>query len=263
VVFGRRERLAVTGGVSQEELERARLDLSGARDARDAAAAQLDAARADLAAARTVLDVRRSGATDRSVSVRAPIGGVVLRLIEEHERVVPPGALLAQVGEPADLEVVVPLLTADAERVKPGAAVAFTTGAGTPPLRAVVTVIEPAAFTKLSPLGVQEQRVNVIAKVQGVAAGIGDAFRVDARITVDERRDATIVPLPALVRHGDGWSVWVVQGGRALARGVGLGARASDGAQVTAGLSRGDTVVLYPPDAIANGARIRPGAPPR
>lgn len=263
VVFGRRERLAATGGVSQEELERARLDLSGARDSRDAATAQLDAARADLAAARTVLDVRRTGATDRAVSVRAPIGGVVLRLIEEHERVVPPGSLLAQVGEPADLEIVVPLLTADAARVKPGAAVTFTTGAGTPARRAVVTVIEPAAFTKLSPLGVQEQRVNVIAKVQGAAPGLGDAFRVDAHITVDERRDATIVPLPALVRHSDAWSAWVVQGGRAVAREVNVGARAADGAQVAGGLAPGDTVVLYPPEAITAGARVRAGPAPR
>lgn len=259
VVFGRRERLAATGGVSQEELERARLELSGARDGRDAASAHLEAARAELAAARAVLDVRRGSTGERAIVVRAPIGGVVLRLIEEHERAVPPGALLAQVGEPADLEIVIPLLTADAARVKPGAAVTFTAGAGEAPLHATVTVIEPAAFTKLSPLGVQEQRVNVIAKVAGPANGLGDAFRVDARITVQEVRDAVIVPSAALVRHGEAWTAWAVQGGRAMPREVTIGPRARDGVAVRTGLSPGDSVVLYPPEALTSGARVRRG----
>jgi HlyD family secretion protein len=182
---------------------------------------------------------------------------MLLRLHEEHERVVPVGAPLAQVGDPADLEIVVPLLTADAARVKPGAPVRVTTGPGSDTLVARVRLVEPAAYTKLSPLGVEEQRVNVIGRFDRPQAGLGDGFRVDARVTVAEVPDAVIVPVSALVRHGEEWRAFVVEAGRARSRVVTLGARAGDAAQVLAGLEPGARVVAYPGERVLEGSRVR------
>lgn len=259
-ILGRRDKLAAAGGIATEELERARLDATNARDARAAARSQLEAARAERSAARAVLEVRRGGGASRPVEVRAPIAGVLMRLVEEHERIVAAGMPLAQVGDPADLELVVPLLTADALKVKPGARVEFSMGRGDSAGRAVVSVVEPAAFTKLSPLGVQEQRVNIIATVAGPAVGVGDAFRVEARVVIAELPEAVIVPSSALVRHGESWSAWVVTGGRASQRPVVIGARAREGVEVRSGVSPGDTVVAYPPERLRDGTRVRRGA---
>lgn len=252
----RREKLAASGGVSREELERARTSAMTLRQEREAVRARVEGARSELAAARTTLDVRGAGRTS-AVVVRAPIAGVLIRLAEEHERVVPAGALIAQVGDPSTVEVVLPLLTTDAIRVRKGAEMRVTTGPASDTLAATVSLVEPSAFTRLSPLGVQEQRVNVIGLFATPPVGLGDAFRVDARVTLDEIADAVIVPTSALVREGAGWSVFVVAEGRARHRAVTLGRRAADAAAVTNGLAAGERVVTYPSELVTDGVRVK------
>lgn len=255
--LGRIEKVATAGGASRQEVDRARTAAAAGRNERDAARKRAEAARFDVARARASLDAR-GGDGGAALVVRAPIRGVLLRVHEEHEHVVSAGAPLAQVGDPADLEIVVPLLTADAARVQPGAVVRVTTGPGSDTLVARVRLVEPAAYTKLSPLGVEEQRVNVIARFARAQAGLGDGFRVDARVTVAELPDAVIVPVSALVRHGEEWSTFVVDAGRARSRALTLGARAGDAAQVLGGLEPGTRVVAYPGERVVDGSRVRP-----
>lgn len=255
-VVARRERLAASGAIAREDLERARTSTVALSQDRDAAAARVAAVHADAAGAHAVLDVRATG-SGTAVTVTAPLTGVVLRLAEEHERVVPAGTPLAEVGDPSDVEVVVPLLTGDAVRVARGAEMRITTSAGGDTLLARVTVVEPAAFTKLSPLGVEEQRVNVIGRFEKPVTGLGDAFRVDAAVTLAEFPDVVIVPTSGLVRAGTSWAAFVVTNGRAVRRNVALGARSADGAEVRAGLVAGDVVVAYPPEDLTDRARVR------
>ncbi len=255
-LLDRREKLAASGGVSREELERARTSATTLRQEREAAHSRVEGARSELAASRATIDVRGPGRTS-AVLVRAPIAGVLLRFAEEHERIVPAGALIAQVGDPSTIEVVLPLLTADAIRVRTGADMRVATGPTSDTLAASVSLVEPSAFTRLSPLGVQEQRVNVIGRFSTPPVGLGDAFRVDARVTLDEIADAVIVPASALVREGAGWSVFVVTDGRARHRAVTLGRRAADAAAVASGLAAGERVVTYPSDLVADGVRVK------
>jgi HlyD family secretion protein len=134
----------------------------------------------------------------------------------------------------------------------------LVTGWGGPEVEAAVRLVEPAAFRKISALGVEEQRVNVIADFKSVPPGIGDAYRVDARIVVAEKPDALLLPVGALFRRDGKWTVFVVDGGRLAARTVEIGLRGARNAEVIAGLSEGEVVVLYPGNELAEGVRVRP-----
>jgi HlyD family secretion protein len=154
--------------------------------------------------------------------------------------------------------VVVDVLSSDAVRVRPGAEMIVEEWGGDAPLRARVLRVEPSGFTKVSALGVEEQRVNVIADVLDPPDELGDGFRVEARIVVWEAADVVRVPVSALFRRGDGWSVFVVEGGRALRRDVEVGQRGTFEAEVRAGLEPGEHVVLHPSDRVQDTARVRP-----
>jgi HlyD family secretion protein len=223
-------------------------DVKAAKSRAVAAAAEVEAARATLVAVR---------AKAPTVRVASPVDGRVLRITEKSERVVQPGTALVTVGDPAALEIVIDVLSNDAVRVKPGMRM-LVTGWGGPEVEAAVRLVEPAAFRKVSALGVEEQRVNVIADFKSVPPGIGDAYRVDARIVVAEKPDALRVPVGALFRRDGKWTVFVVDGGRLAARGVEVGLRGARNAEVVAGLSEGEVVVLYPGNDLAEGARVRP-----
>ena len=223
-------------------------DVKAAKSRAVAAAAEVEAARATLVAVR---------AKAPTVRVASPVDGRVLRITEKSERVVQPGTVLVTVGDPAALEIVIDVLSSDAVRVKPGMRM-LVTGWGGPEVEAVVRLVEPAAFRKISALGVEEQRVNVIADFKAVPPGIGDAYRVDARMVVAEKPDALRVPVGALFRRDGKWTVFVVDGGRLAAREVELGLRGARNAEVVAGLSEGEVVVLYPGNELAEGARVRP-----
>jgi len=266
--LARAERLREAGARSDEELERARLDrtrarreLEAARFARDAALHDAEAARALLMAARTP---RSSAADDGAcagaqpcLDVRSPVAAEVLRVHEESERIVAAGAPLLELGDPGSIEIVVDVLSADAVRIRPGADVWIEDWGGEQPLRAQVRRVEPSGFTKVSALGVEEQRVNVIADFVDPPEGLGDGFRVEARIVVWEAVDVLRVPASALFRHGDGWAVFGVDGDVARRREIELGQRGSFEAELRSGLEPGERVVLHPSDRLADGVRVR------
>lgn len=257
--LARAERLAAAGGVSPSEVEQARDAVARLRSALDAARARVRAATFEVSGARAVL-TGSVGKRD-AMRVTSPRDGMVLRVFEEHEHVVPAGTPLVAVGDPHDLEVVIPLLTADAVRVREGADVALTFGARGDTVRARVARVEPSAYTKLSALGVEEQRVDVIAAVPTTALvrgeQIGDGYRVHASVTVWSSPNVTRVAAGALVRDGDRWFAFVEQAGRVQRRPVVVGERSTDMVQVKDGLADGDMVVLYPSDMIADGIRVR------
>jgi HlyD family secretion protein len=255
--------LAGRGFVSAADRDTAALTLSSrekeveaARESRHAAVHGLDAARAALARA---MSSAKPGAT--SVwPVRAPAAGVVLRILQESERGVMTGTPLLEIGDPADLEVVVDVLSSDAVSIQPGDRVVFEHWGGDRLAEGRVRRVEPSAFTKISALGVEEQRVNVLID-PGPAnerwASVGDGYRVDARIVVDERSDVLTIPVSALFREGGRWTAFLVVDGRARKREVTIAARGSDEAVVASGVGEGDAVILYPGASLSDGSRVR------
>jgi HlyD family secretion protein len=191
--------------------------------------------------------------------IRSPVAGRVLRVIQESEVPVAAGTPILEIGDPQVLEVVVDVLTADAAQIRPGAAVDLDHGGGAPVIAGRVRLVEPAAFTKVSALGVEEQRVNVVidfAEPVTAWGNLGDGHRVDTRITVDARDDAVLVPISALFRRGDGWAAFAVAGGRARLQPVSTGPRNGIAAVVLGGLDSGAQVIAYPGDAVADGVKV-------
>lgn len=254
----RMEKLAAGGFVAQQEAEQARLtettsanELEAARFRERSVAADLKAARAALLA----LDTSRgSGAR---VIVRAPVAGKVLRIPEKSERVVAAGAALITVGDPKRMEIVVDLLSTDAVKVKAGMPVLLEGWGGDQPLRARVRVVEPYGFTKVSALGVEEQRVNAIADFVDATESLGDGYRVEAKIVIWSSDKVLKVPVSALFRQGEEWAVFVVEGGRAKRRNIQLGRRGALEAEVTSGLTAGETVIRHPSNDLTDGARVK------
>jgi HlyD family secretion protein len=166
---------------------------------------------------------------------------------------------LLEIGDPRDLEIVVDVLSTDAVEIRPDADVAIEHWGGSGVLSGRVRRVEPTAFTKISTLGVEEQRVNVLIDVlspQDQWTGLGDGFQVDAGITVFTQDDATIIPAGALFRRGDTWNVYVAAEGRAQSRPIVLLRRSGRIAAIAAGLAPGERVIVYPSDQIAAGSRI-------
>lgn len=254
----RMEKLAAGGFVAQQEAEQARLAESTSANEVEAARFRERAVEADLKAARAALlamdTTRGSGAR---VIVRAPAAGKVLRIPEKSERVVAAGAALITVGDPNRIEIVVDLLSTDAVKVKAGMPVLLEGWGGDQPLRARVRVVEPYGFTKVSALGVEEQRVNVIADFVDATQSLGDGYRVEAKIVIWSSDKVLKVPVSALFRQGEEWAVFVVEGGRAKRRNIQLGRRGSLEAEVTAGLSAGETVIRHPSNDLTDGARVK------
>ena len=191
----------------------------------------------------------------QSAVVRAPVNGRVLRVLEENERVVTAGTPLLEVSNTSKVEVVSDVLSTDAVKLRSGTPVLVEGWGGDEPLRARVRLVEPSAFTKVSALGVEEQRVNVVADFVETFVPLGDGYRVEARFVTWEG-EALKVPAGALFRRGDGWSVFLVEGGRAVCRAVEAGQRNESEVEIRGGLSRGDEVVLHPPNDLADGARV-------
>ena len=255
--------LAERGATTAQALEHAELAVRLAE--RDVRAAEfLDhAAEHDLSQMRALLARYGNSAegTPDGWNVTAPVAGVVLKVSQESETIVQPGMPLLDIGDPHDLEVVVDVLSTDAVEIRPGADVAIIHWGGEGQLSGQVRRVEPAAFTKISTLGVEEQRVNVLIDIVSPAiqwARLGDAYQVDAQIVVFAQDDATIVPAGALFRRGDEWNVYVVKDGRAELREIAMLRRSGRFAAVASGLSPGEMVVVYPSDRVASGARVRP-----
>ena len=252
----RAKSLAAQGFLAQQALDQRRM-------AHDTAAAAVSTARAAIAVRRREYDSARSrliqpDETRAPIPVRSPVGGSVLKVLRESQQVVQPGELIMQVGDPRDIDVVVELLSTDAVAVSPGAT-ARIEGWGGPPLQAKVRRVEPSGFTKTSALGVEEQRVLTyldFAAPEQAFAKLGHDYRVTARIITWSTPRTLQVPASALFRQGSDWAVYRVRAGRAALVKVEVGKRNEDAAQVLAGLTAGDRVVLYPGDRLADDARV-------
>lgn len=184
----------------------------------------------------------------------------VLRVFRDSAGVVTPGTPLLELGDPSDLEIEIDVLSSDAVRVRPGARVLLEQWGGDEALEARVRLVEPSGFTKFSALGVEEQRVNVIAEFSGpdrIPPTLGDAYRVEAKIIVWEKEDVLRVRTSALFRHGDGWAVFRVEEGKTRLARVGIGRRNGLDAEVLEGLAKGDTVVVHPSDKVIDGGLVR------
>ena len=255
----RATRLSVAGALSQAQAEEASTALRTAQERVLASESAVRVAEHALQEARAALQAPAPGAAPRGgVTVRAPAGGAVLRVIEDQERTGTAGTPLVELGDPASLEVVVDLLSSDAVRVRAGAD-AFIEGWGDDEvLRGRVRRVEPSSFTKVSALGVEEQRVNVILDLEtGPGAGrLGDGYAVDVRIVVDRREAALVVPAGALLRDGGASAVYVVRDGRARVQRVVTGARAAFHVEILSGVEPGVLVVLYPGDRVSDGTRV-------
>lgn len=252
--------VAEAGAFSQDFRERAELQLAAAEREHEAAQARAQAAASEVAAARAVLlEVDPERSRGRAVAVvRSPSAGQVLRLQDASERVIAAGTPLLEVGDPGGLEVVVDVLSTEAVKIQPGAPMRLVEWGGEGVLEGRVRRVEPSGFTKVSALGVEEQRVNVIGELSAAPPSLGDGYRVEARIVTWEAAEVLKVPVSALFRVGEEWSVFVVEDGRARLSPVRLGQRGTAEAEVMAGLTAGQEVILYPSDRIAEGARVRP-----
>jgi HlyD family secretion protein len=250
----RMEKMFSERTVSPQDVETVKMRETAA--ARDVIAAEgaLRAAEAELA------EAGPAGAT-ALIEVRAPVGGRVLHVFQESERPVTAGTPLLDVGDPADLEVVIELLSRDGAAIAPGTRVELEQWGGSKPLDARVRLVEPAAFTKISALGVEEQRVNVVADIVTPLAErltLGDNFRVEARVIVWESAKVLKAPVSALFRRGATWAAYVAREGRAVLVPVTAGRSSGTETQVIDGLQEGDEVILYPGDRVKEGQRVQP-----
>jgi HlyD family secretion protein len=228
--------------------------------ARDIAAFELEQAEAALIRTRPS---QPAGNDDAGTQFRivAPIDGAVLRVLRESAGFVAAGTPLLEIGDSTDLEVEVDVLSEDAVRIAPGARVLIEDWGGPRPIEARVRLVEPSAFTKISALGVEEQRVNIIidfAEDMNGLPPLGDGYRVQARIVIDEAADVLLVPTGALFRHGGAWAAFVLADGRAARRELEIGRRNDTIAEVLSGLAAGDRVVLYPSDRVVDGVKLHP-----
>jgi HlyD family secretion protein len=249
--------------VSEQALDRARSELrrsEATRLAADHAAAvaryELDAARAALART-AALSAGRGGET---IAVRAPVDARILKLVRESEGAVSVGQPLIEIGNPEALEVEVEVLSTQAVKMAPGTRALFDRWGGEGTLAGVVRVVEPSGYTKVSALGVEEQRVRVIVDFTSPRtawARLGDGYRVEARFIVWEGADVLQVPAGALFRHRSGWAVFAVRDGRAALTPVEVGQRAGAAVEVNAGVAAGDPVIGHPDDRVEDGVRVK------
>lgn len=261
--LARTRTLVERSATTAQALERAELavrladrDLRAAEFLQHAAEHELSQMRALLA---RYSSSQNADAPPESWSVAAPVAGVVLKVTQESETTVQPGAPLLDIGDPRDLEIVVDVLSTDAVEIRPGAEVTIVHWGGQGSLSGRVRRIEPAAFTKISTLGVEEQRVNVLVDITSSAekwARLGDAYQVDVQIVVFTQDDATIVPAGALFRRGDQWNLYVVKEGRAEIRRVQVLRRSGRLAAIASGINAGESVIVYPSDRVASGVRV-------
>jgi HlyD family secretion protein len=254
----RAKALSEADALSRNDFEQSLLASTSAQRQLEMRRAALRAADAEVAGARASLIGSGPGASGvAAVAVRAPTGGRVLRVVQESARVVTAGTPLVEIGDASGMEVVVDVISEQAVRIAPGAPVAIDRWGGDSVLRGHVRLIEPEAFTKVSALGVEEQRVNVIIDLHDPPPALGAGYRVEARITSWSGDDVVMVPTSALFREEGGWAVFAVNDGRASRRTLQIGHRSLDMAEVIDGLAPGDTVILYPSPAIADGLRVK------
>jgi HlyD family secretion protein len=258
----RQQALSEAGAVSRDDVEAAQTAVATAESVLRAAG--MAVARADQEARLARSRLQTPAAGGRLVDVTAPVDGIVLRVLRESEAVVPAGEGLLEIGDPQRLEIVADLLSTDAVQVEHGSPVRIEQWGGSHPLEGKVRRVEPAGFIKVSALGVEERRVNVVIDFLDAAMAaraLGDGYRVEVRIVVWQDDDVLKVPVGTLFRSGNDWAVFVAAGGRAARRTVEVGHRNNEEAEIVSGLGAGDALVLHPPDTLADGDRIEAREP--
>jgi HlyD family secretion protein len=260
--FSRMEQLLAQRAISQQEFDAAQMRASTtAQDAR-AAEFALQVADFELEQARALqLRGTPAGGGGEPYVITSPVGGRVLRVLQESARVVPAGFPLVEVGDPGDLEARIEVLSRDAVAIRPGARVLLEKWGGPAALAGRVRVVEPSAFTKISALGVEEQRVYVVVDFLDPLERrqtLGDAYRVEARIVTWESPEVLKAPAGALFQRGGAWQTYVLDGSTARLRTVKVGHSSGLETEILEGLAAGDRVIVYPGDQIADGVRVKP-----
>jgi HlyD family secretion protein len=260
----RLSRLQAAGMVSQGQLDTVRARAAQARAELDAARAdeQISVQRLQAAQASLASDTGNPRSGSRVLDVTSPAAGVVLKRPLDSAVPVPMGQVLLEIGDTAAMEIEVEALSTDAVRLARGQPARITRWGGEGVLQAVVTRVEPSAFTKVSALGVEEQRTRVLLEIQSPRttwATLGEGYRVEVEFILQQAHDVLQVPASALFRLGEGWAVYRLEHGRARRTPVQLGMRSATAAQVLEGLQAGQTVIVQPDDRIQDGTRIKPG----
>ena len=263
--LGRIRKSAERGGSTASEVDRAALRYRHASEAVRSAIYAQEIASFELEQARAAL-IRSKPANsapeleDWEFPIRSPITGRVLRVFQESAAVVTAGTPLLELGAPSDLEIEIDVLSSDAIAIEPGDRVLLEQWGGATPLEGSVRLVEPAGFTKISTLGVEEQRVNVIVDLIDAPEkreALGDGFRVEARIITDEAPNALCVPTSSLFRTGDQWALFKVSDGKAHIAPVTIGKRNGLQAEMLEGVNEGDAIIVHPSDRIADGVTVR------
>ena len=255
------ESLYATGIASQAAVDRVRLDRRSLQAGLNTARANVARVEAELEAARARLSRPGDEAGESGlVEIHAPVTGRLLRVLQESESIVAPGTPVLEMGDPADLEIVVEFLSTDAVQIHEGDAAEITAWGGDQPLRGRVRRVEPYGFIKVSALGVEEQRVNVIIDLLDAPAtwsALGHGYRVEAAVTIWQEEDVVQLPVAALFRSEGHWAVYRVEEGRATLTPVEIGRENGRMAQILSGLEAGDSIVMYPGPQIHDGIGIR------
>jgi len=259
----RARRLARSGNISESALDRAEREMRTRQAALEEAQAQLAVKEYELERARAALVPPSVARQDREgcdcIDVYSPVDGRMLRVLAESEGVVSAGAELAEIGDPGNLEISVDLLSSDAVKVEPGQRVIINDWGGDQPLSGAVRRVEPYGYTKVSALGIEEQRVDVVIDIESpreMWKSLGHGFRVETRIVLWESNDALKVPLTALFRDGEDWAVFEVIDGTAMLQKVNVGRRNGLQAEIAGGLKEGDTIVLHPSGRVRAGVEV-------
>jgi HlyD family secretion protein len=259
--LARQRQVAKFGGITDERLAAVELESRMKEAQMKAAELALQAAEHELEAARALLQQvvnPPAGTAGGALTLRSPIDGIVLRVLQESEALVAAGTPLIEVGNPGQLEVVADLLSTDAVRVQPGFPVEVSGWGGETSLRGQVRLVEPAGFTKISALGVEEQRVNVLIDFEDPhgAKKLGDRYRVDVSVSIWERAGVLKIPTSALFRVGNDWAAFAVRDGKAVESSVRIGQRNAIEAEVVSGLTEGDEVIVHPGDTVEDGVAV-------
>lgn len=262
----RRERLKALldkNSIAKDQFDQINSEARKARALQLSAVAEVNLARSELERAKINLQnfsVVKSGNMESSIAVPSPVSGSVFRVYRESEGAVNMGEPLIDIGDARDLEVRVEVLSSDAVRIQKGTNVLFKRWGHDETLTGKVRLVEPAGFTKISSLGVEEQRVLVIVDITSPPdkwSVLGDGFRLEAHFVVWEGEDILQIPSSALFRSGDKWAVFVEEGGRAHKRIVEVGQRNGLAAQINSGLKEKEKVLAYPDDTISEGTKVK------
>ena len=254
-----KQRCVVTEAERDRAESRARQTQAQLRSAQFA----VEVARHEVESAKTALRhsaAQPGGAARETVIVRAPVEGQILARPRQSEGIIEPGMALLEVGDPRALEVAVDVLSADAVRIRPGTPVILDRWGGEEPLEGVTRSVEPVGFTKLSALGVEEQRVWVVADLRSPVEAwsrLGDGYRVEASFVVWQGERVLQIPASALFRQGEGWAAFVIDDGQVRRRAVEIGQRGGLTVEIRSGLAEGERVVTHPDDALREGAAVR------